>query len=51
MAKDQKTEAIVVRVSPQLKANLQKMADSDRRKLSDYIRIQLENMTVKSTKS
>ena len=41
MAQDNKTEAIVVRVDPELKNKLQKLADADQRKLSDYVRIQL----------
>lgn len=41
MAQVNKNEAIVIRVDPSLKGSLQKMADMDNRKLSDYIRVQL----------
>jgi predicted transcriptional regulator len=51
MAKEQKTDAIVVRVSPELKEALQKLADADDRKLSDYVRIQLQKMVGKTAKS
>lgn len=37
-----KTEVIQVRVSPELKKKLQKMADKDDRKLGDFIRVQLK---------
>jgi predicted transcriptional regulator len=35
-------EIITIRISKELKASLQKLADKDKRKLSDYIRLQLE---------
>ena len=38
-----KTEALSFRVSPELKAELQKLADGDRRELSVYVRIALED--------
>ena len=41
MAQVNKNEAIVVRVDGSLKADLQKMADMDNRKLSDFVRVQL----------
>jgi hypothetical protein len=41
MVRNNKTDAIVIRVDASLKADLQKMADMDNRKLSDYIRVQL----------
>jgi predicted transcriptional regulator len=44
MAQVNKNEAIVIRVDPSLKGSLQKMADSDNRKLSDFIRVQLMKM-------
>lgn len=40
-----RTEVIQVRVSLELKDKLQKMADQDDRKLSDYIRVQLKQLT------
>ena len=40
-----RTEVIQVRVSQELKDKLQKMADQDDRKLSDYIRVQLKQLT------
>lgn len=43
-----KTDAIVVRVDSDLKNKLQKLADDDRRKLSDYVRLQLEKIVSKS---
>jgi uncharacterized protein (DUF1778 family) len=36
-----KTETILVRVEPELKEVLQKMADKDNRKLSDFVRVQM----------
>lgn len=47
---ENKTEAIVVRIDPELKSKLQKLADNDQRKLSDYVRIQLQKIA-KSTKA
>ena len=49
MVQDNKTETILVRVNPELKAILQQMADMDSRKLSDYIRVQLTKL-VEATK-
>ena len=39
-----KTDTLIIRVEPQLKAKLQKMADHDRRTLADFIRLQLEKV-------
>ena len=39
-----KTEAIILRVESDLKAALQKLAEQDSRKLSDYIRVQLKKL-------
>lgn len=39
-----KTESLIVRVEPELKAKLQKMADQDRRTLADFVRLQLEKI-------
>jgi len=47
---DNKTETIIARVSPELKAELQKMADMDNRKLSDYVRLQLAKLVETSKK-
>jgi hypothetical protein len=44
-----KTEAIVLRVEAELKNELQKLAELDSRKLSDYIRVQLKKL-VEATK-
>ena len=41
MTQVNKNDAIVIRVDADLKAALQKMADMDSRKLSDFIRLQL----------
>lgn len=41
---------IVIRMSNDLKKSLQKLADADRRKLSDFVRVQLE-ILVDSKKS
>jgi hypothetical protein len=38
---DNKTETIIIRVLPELKAELQRMADADSRKLGDYVRLLL----------
>lgn len=42
-----KDETIVIRVDSELKMKLQKLADRDKRKLSDYIRLQLEKLVEK----
>lgn len=44
MTQDNKTETIILRVEPDLKADLQKMADMDSRKLADFIRVQLRKL-------
>ncbi len=41
---DGNTETIILRVPENLKTELQKMADQDFRKLSDYIRLQLTKL-------
>ncbi len=51
MTVDNKTETIILRVNSDLKKGLQKLADDDRRKLSDYVRIQLEKLVKKTAKS
>lgn len=51
MTKNTKTEAIIVRVAPDLKATLQKLADADQRKLSDYVRLQLLKLVTNPPKS
>ncbi len=33
---------LTIRITNDLKKSLQKLADADRRKLSDYVRVQLE---------
>lgn len=43
-----KTETIIARVSPELKEKLQKLADADSRKLSDYVRVQLKKIAEQS---
>lgn len=40
-----KTATIIIRVDESLKQKLQQLADNDKRKLSDFIRLQLENIT------
>lgn len=45
-----KSETILVRVEPELKEVLQKMADKDNRKLSDFVRVQMLKM-VEASKS
>lgn len=44
-----KTEAIIIRVQPDLKNKLQQLADADRRKLSDFVRLQLEKIAAPKT--
>ena len=39
-----RTDSIVIRVEPKTKRELQKMADEDKRKLSDFIRLKLEEI-------
>ena len=38
-----RTEHVIIRVTPELKQQLEKMAGHDRRTLSDYVRIVLED--------
>lgn len=45
-----KEKVIQVRVEPELRNELQKMADADNRKLSDYIRVQLMKLVEKTKK-
>jgi len=39
-----KDKIIILRVEPELKKDLQKMADTDSRTLSDFIRLQLKKL-------
>jgi predicted transcriptional regulator len=43
-------ETLRLRLSEDLKKDLQELADADQRKLSDYIRIQLEKFVATSKK-
>lgn len=47
---DNKTDTIIVRVNPELKADLKKMADMDSRKLGDFVRVQLVKLVETSKK-
>lgn len=42
--KKNKTEAIVLRVNQEMKAQIQKLADASRREVSDYLRLILEDV-------
>ncbi len=44
-------EALRLRISADMKAELQKLADKEKRKLSDYIRLGLEQMIAQSKTS
>lgn len=44
------SEQIVIRIDSKMKRALQKLADEDRRKLSDYVRLQLENIITEKIK-
>jgi predicted DNA-binding protein len=44
MDKSNKSEAIPLRVTPELKKKLLTLADKDHRTLSDYVRLQLETL-------
>jgi hypothetical protein len=46
MDKENKTVNINIRVSDKVKNELQKLADIDRRTLSDYLRLQIEKIAV-----
>ncbi len=48
--KDMKTETILIRVEPELKNKLQMLANMDKRKLSDYARLQLMKVVETSKK-
>jgi len=50
MQQDNKTETIITRVSHDLKIALQKMADMDNRKLSDYVRLHLTKLVENTNK-
>lgn len=41
---------LTIRIKDELKKSLQKLADADRRKLSDYVRVQLEILVESSKK-
>lgn len=41
-----KEEQITIRVTPEVKMQLQELADNDYRKLADYIRLKLEKMVL-----
>lgn len=43
MKKGTKSETIIVRVDEEIKKDLQNLADTDKRKLSDYVRLVLED--------
>ncbi len=45
-----KSEAIFIRMTPALKEKLQKLADKDKRTLSDYVRVVLEDHIAKQEK-
>ena len=45
-----KEETIQVRVEPDLKKELQKMADADSRSLADYVRLQLTKLVKENKK-
>lgn len=47
-ASSNKTVNINIRVTEAVKAELQKLADNDRRTLSDFIRLKLEEMAGKA---
>lgn len=40
-----KQDTIIIRIDAELKAKVQKLADADHRKLSDFIRVQLIKLT------
>lgn len=46
-----KTETIPVRVEPKLKKELLKLAEQDRRNLSDFIRVELEKLVERKKNS
>lgn len=48
--KDNKTVNINLRVSEDVKKELSKLADIDRRTLSDFIRLQLEKLVITGDK-
>ena len=50
MATASKTEIVPVRLTPELKSDLQKMAEIDNRNLSDFIRVQLIKIVEASKK-
>jgi hypothetical protein len=45
---DNMEEFVGIRMSSQLKKSLQKLADADKRKLADFIRIELEKIVEQS---
>lgn len=50
MAMDKKSDTIIIRVEEELKKDLQKLADEARRTLSDFIRLELEDLVKKAKK-
>lgn len=51
MNQDNRTEMITIRIDKGTKEKLQTMAQADSRKLSDYIRLQLEKLVETQKKS
>jgi hypothetical protein len=48
--KEKKTVQLNIRITEPIKAGLDKLAEADRRTVSDYIRVQLENIVNQSIK-
>lgn len=44
MTENNKTQIVPIRLTPELKTELQKMAELDNRNLSDFIRVQLKKL-------
>ena len=51
MSEEKLTEAITLRVSPKLKEAIERQAKRDRRKVSDFVRLILENTVYPSEPS
>lgn len=47
---DNKSVRVTIRLKEQTKNDLQKLADYNKRKLSDYIRVELEELCEKNVK-
>jgi len=49
-AKDNKTEVITIRVTPEIKTKLQALADKDHRTISNFLQVAIEKLLTEKKK-